>query len=101
MNLSFMSEHWTPISSTLIYKPRCHSGTDAAMSVVTVCKSSMYHLLPKCHAYMEGSIQCLASQCLLLCFFNFLGLEIASIIVINFFLNKNIYSATVSGINLV
>ena len=45
--------HLTPIYSTPIYKPWCHGGTNASMSIVTRWRCYVYHLLPMCHAYVE------------------------------------------------
>jgi hypothetical protein len=47
------------------YRTWCHGGTNAKVSIVTMQRSDVYHLLPKCHVYIEVRIKFLASGCLL------------------------------------
>jgi len=56
------AEAWH-ISSTSRYKPWCHGGTNADMSILSMLRSDVYHVLPKCHVYTNIRTMFLAVDC--------------------------------------
>jgi len=56
------AEAWN-ISSTSRYKPWCHGGADAYVSILYAWRSDVYHLLPKCHVYTNIRTMFLAVDC--------------------------------------
>jgi hypothetical protein len=56
----------TLVSSTPVYKPRCHVGTNAQCQCLATRRSDMYHLLPMCNVKIEVTTKLSVSQCLLL-----------------------------------
>jgi hypothetical protein len=64
-------KHLIWMSSARRYKPCCHDKTNSEMSMLTMWRSGVYHLLHMCHAQIAVRIHFSASQCLLPYFLTF------------------------------
>jgi len=62
--------HLAPISSPPGYKPWCHSGTNAWMSIVATWRSDVHHLILLCRIHIDVTIEFSASECLVFYFLN-------------------------------
>jgi hypothetical protein len=64
--VTFCWQNMTLVSSTPQWKPWCHAGTNAVISIATILKCDVYHLLPMCNVCFEVRIRFWISVCLLL-----------------------------------
>ena len=58
-----LAEEAWHISSTSRYKPWCHGGTNAYMSILSMLRSDVYHLLPKRHLNTSIRTMFLEADC--------------------------------------
>ena len=76
--VTFSLQQLTQISSTPGFKPLYHSVINDQLSMVTTCKSGVYHMLTMYHVYLEIRIKFSASEKMSPWFFKLLFIRTAT-----------------------